>query len=119
MVFHFIRADVQSGGQGAFMAVKRYQIFVDGKFVDAHSQKTFEAINPANREVLGIFANADDADVDRAVRAARAAFDSGAWPGKTHQERGHILIALAEKIRSRASELAHLECLNSGKPIVE
>jgi betaine-aldehyde dehydrogenase len=101
------------------MSVRQYKLFIDGAFVDSHSKQTFEAINPANQEVMGIFPAADEVDVDRAVQAARRAFDSGAWPGKTHQERGRILLRLAEKIRSRAEELAHLECLNSGKPIVE
>src|SRR5262245_21987115 len=101
------------------MAVKKYQLFINGKFVDAQSGKTFEAINPANQEVLGTFQEANAADVDRAVQAARECFDSGAWPGKTHQERGRILLKLADIVRKRSDELARLECLNSGKPIVE
>jgi len=101
------------------MSVKHYKLFIDGSFVDSHSTKTFEALNPANQEVLGIFPDADEVDVDRAVKAARKCFDSGEWPGKTHAERGRVLLRLAEKIRSRSEELARLECLNSGKPIVE
>lgn len=109
---------VQQIIKGVFMA-KTYQLYINGEFVKSHSSKTFEALNPANREVMGVFPEADEHDVDRAVKAARAAFDSGAWPGKTAQERGRILLRLAEHIRTRASELARLECLNSGKPIVE
>ncbi len=101
------------------MSVKHYKLYIDGTFVDSHSKKTFEALNPANQEVVGIFPDADEVDVDRAVKAARKAFDSGDWPGKTHAERGRILLRLAEKIRSRSEELARIECLNSGKPIVE
>lgn len=101
------------------MSVKQYQLYINGEFVDSHSGRTFEAINPANQEVLGVCPQADATDVDRAVQAARQAFDSGSWPGKTHQERGRILLRLAEKIRSRSDELARLECLNTGKPIVE
>lgn len=101
------------------MSAKTYQMYINGEFVKSHSTKTFEAINPANREVLGVFPDADVEDVNRAVSAARTAFDSGAWPGKTAQERGRILLRLAETIRGRASELARLECLNSGKPIAE
>jgi betaine-aldehyde dehydrogenase len=101
------------------MAVKKYQNYVNGQYIDSHSSKTFEAINPANQEVLGVFPESDSADVDRAVQAARECFDSGAWPGKTHQERGRVLLRLAEIVRKRSDELARLECLNSGKPIVE
>jgi betaine-aldehyde dehydrogenase len=101
------------------MAAKTYKMYINGEFVDAHSKKTFEAINPANQEVLGIVPEGDVDDVNRAVAAARQCFDSGAWPGKTHQERGRILLRLAEVIRNRTEELARLECLNNGKPIAE
>src|SRR2546430_10095964 len=59
------------------------------------------------------------ADVDHAVKAARAAFDSGPWPQTSAAERGRLLYRLAEKIRANAQQLAELECRNSGKPIVE
>src|SRR3989304_10541061 len=101
------------------MSTRSYKLYINGEFVDAHSRETFEAIDPANQEVLGIFPNGDRQDVDRAVQAARKCFDSGDWPGKTAQERGRVLLRLAEVIRKRSDELAHLECLNSGKPIVE
>jgi betaine-aldehyde dehydrogenase len=101
------------------MSVRQYKLYIDGAFVDSHSKQTFEALNPANQEVLGVFPAADNNDVGRAVQAARRSFDSGEWPGKTNQERGRILLRLAEKVRQRSEELAKLECLNSGKPIVE
>lgn len=101
------------------MAVKKYKLYINGQFTDSKSGKTFEAINPANQEVVGVFQEASSADVDRAVAAARECFDSGSWPGKTHQERGRVLLRLAEVVRRRSDELARLECLNSGKPIVE
>jgi betaine-aldehyde dehydrogenase len=101
------------------MAAKTYKMYINGEFVEAHSKKTFEAINPANQEVLGIVPEGDRVDVNRAVAAARECFDSGAWPGKTHAERGRILLKLADVIRNRTEELARLECLNNGKPIVE
>src|SRR5262245_39069370 len=101
------------------MPPKQYKMYINGEFVAANSKKTFEALNPATQEVLGVFPEANQKDVDRAVAAARKSFDSGEWPGKTNQERGRILLRLAETIRSRSEELARLECLNSGKPIVE
>ena len=64
------------------MAAKTYQLYINGQFAQPHSSKTFEAINPANQEVMGVFPEADNEDVNRAVKAARQCFDSGAWPGK-------------------------------------
>ena len=61
----------------------------------------------------------DESDVNRAVAAARAAFDSGPWAQTTAQERGRILFRLAERIRKETPQLAELEARNSGKPIVE
>lgn len=101
------------------MPAKHYKMYINGEFVSPHSKKTFEAINPATQEVMGTFPEADQKDVDRAVASARKSFDSGEWPGKTNQERGRILLRLAEMIRSRSDELAKIECLNTGKPIVE
>ena len=101
------------------MAAKTYKLYINGEFVDGHSGKTFEVLNPANQEVVGIVPDGDREDVNRAVAAARRCFDSGEWPGKTHQERGRVLLRLAEVIRNRTSELAELESINNGKPIVE
>ena len=101
------------------MAAKSYKLYINGEFVEGHSGKTFEAINPANQEVIGVVPECDGEDVNRAVAAARKCFDSGAWPGKTHQDRGRVLLRLADVIRTRSEELANLECLNNGKPIVE
>jgi aldehyde dehydrogenase (NAD+) len=97
----------------------RGQLFIDNEFVDAVSGKTFETVNPATEEVLGVVAEADHADVDKAVRAARRAFDEGAWPAMSARERGGLLLRLAELIRANAEELARLESMDNGKPIGE
>jgi acyl-CoA reductase-like NAD-dependent aldehyde dehydrogenase len=99
--------------------VRTYQNFVNGKWESAASGKTFPVYDPSTEEVIAHVAAADAADVDRAVKAARAAFDSGSWPQTTAQDRGRILFKLAEKIRQNSAALAELECRNTGKPIVE
>ena len=95
------------------------QHFIDGRFVPSHSARRIPVINPATQEVLAEVADGDASDVEAAVAAARRAFDSGPWNAVTAQDRGRILFRLAELIREHAKELAELETLNNGKPIVE
>ncbi|MBV8890544.1 MAG: aldehyde dehydrogenase family protein, partial [Acidobacteria bacterium] len=99
--------------------VKAYQMYIDGEWLESRSGKTFPVYDPSTEEVIAQVPDANAEDVDRAVAAARAAFDRGAWSGTTAQERGRILFRLATKIRENAAMLAELECRNSGKPIVE
>lgn len=99
--------------------MKTESLYIGGTFVAPASTATVDVIDPATTEVIGRVADADASDVDRAVKAARAAFDEGAWKDVTAQERGRILFRLAEVVRARAAELAVLETRNSGKPIVE
>ncbi len=100
-------------------AVKTYQNYVNGQWVSATSGATFPVYDPSTEEVIAQVAEATPADVDKAVKAARAAFDSGPWPATTAQDRGRILFKLADKIRQNVPMLAELECRNTGKPIVE
>ena len=95
-----------------------YQNLIDGEWVSAASGKTFDVMNPATDEVIAKVPEAGAADVDRAVKAARRAFDEG-WRDGTAQERGRILLRLAEKMRMELPRLAELETRNSGKPLVE
>jgi betaine-aldehyde dehydrogenase len=95
-----------------------YQNLVDGQWVGAASGKTFDVMNPATDEVLAKVPEAGPADVDRAVKAARAAFDGG-WRDVTAQDRGRILFRLAERMRKELPRLAEIETRNSGKPLVE
>jgi betaine-aldehyde dehydrogenase len=95
-----------------------YQNLIDGEWVSAASGKTFDVMNPATDEVIAKVPEAGTSDVDRAVKAARRAFDEG-WRDVTAQERGRILLRLAEKMRKELPRLAELETRNSGKPLVE
>jgi len=98
--------------------MKAYSMLIDGEWVGATSGKTFNVINPATTEVIARVPDAGPADVDRAVQAARRAFE-GPWRETTAQERGRILLRLAEKTRRELPRLAELETTNSGKPLAE
>jgi betaine-aldehyde dehydrogenase len=98
--------------------VETYAMLIDGESVPAAAGGTFDVMNPATGEVMARVPDAQSADVDRAVQAARRAFDEG-WRDVTAQERGRILFRLAEKARAETKRLAHLETLNSGKPLAE
>jgi len=100
-------------------SVRTYQNYVSGQWVGSASGETFPVYDPASEEVIAQVASSDAADVDKAVKAARAAFDSGPWASTTAQDRGRILFKLAERVRQNAAQLAELECRNTGKPIVE
>ena len=100
-------------------AVKTYQNYVNGQWVSAAGGATFPVYDPSTEEVIAQVAEATAADVDKAVKAARAAFDSGPWSATTAQDRGRLLFKLADKIRQNQPMLAELESRNTGKPIVE
>jgi len=93
------------------------QAFINGKYIDATSGKTFDCINPANGQVLTKVAACDSADVDKAVKAARASFESGVWSQADPIERKKILLKFADLIEQHRMELALLETLDMGKPI--
>ncbi len=99
--------------------MKRYQMYINGKFVNARRGGFFPVYDPSTEEVIAEVPDADAQDVDDAVAAARAAFDSGPWSQSTPQDRGRVLFRIAEKLRAETALLAELETRNSGKPIVE
>jgi betaine-aldehyde dehydrogenase len=100
-------------------SIRRYQLYINGEFVESASKKYFPVVEPSTEEVMAEVPEANEKDVNSAVAAAKVAFDSGAWPQTTAQDRGRILFKLAERIRKGAAQLAELEARNSGKPIVE
>src|SRR5947207_1837071 len=94
-------------------------MYINGEWVDSKSSKTFPVYDPATEEVIAQVPDATADDVNRAVAAAKAAFEDGPWATTTAQERGRVLFRLADKIRANQPALAELECRNTGKPIVE
>jgi len=81
-----------------------------------HFGKTFPTINPSTGEVITQVAESDAPDVDKAVAAARAAFDKGPWRKMSAAQRGNLMNKLADLIERHADELAQLEALDNGKP---
>jgi betaine-aldehyde dehydrogenase len=99
--------------------MQTYRHYIDGGFVESAGSEMLDILDPSSETVIGRAAVGSAADVDRAVRAARTAFDSGPWKETTAQDRGRILFKLAQIVRDRLDELAELETRNTGKPIVE
>src|SRR6266496_1740609 len=94
-------------------------LFINGEFVPPISGKRFATTNPATGETLAEVAEAGTEDLDRAVAAARAAFESGPWAQMKPRQRGRILMRAAELLLSRAEEFGRVETLDNGKPIFE
>src|ERR1700719_3289696 len=93
------------------------KLLINGQWVNSASGKTFPTINPSTGEIITQVAEADAADVDKAVTAARAGFETGAWRRKmTASQRGAMINRLADLIEKHADELAQLEALDNGKP---
>src|ERR1700674_4895806 len=96
---------------------KTQKILINGKWVEAASGKTFPTFNPATGEVLSRVAEGDKEDIDRAVKAARAAFETGPWSKITPSERGRMIWKIGDLIEKHLEEFAQLESLDNGKPL--
>jgi phenylacetaldehyde dehydrogenase len=96
---------------------KNRKMLINGQWVEAASGKTFPTYNPATGEVLARVAEGDREDIDRAVKAARAAFDAGPWSKMTPSERGRLIWKLGDLLEQNLSEFAELEMLDNGKPL--
>jgi acyl-CoA reductase-like NAD-dependent aldehyde dehydrogenase len=102
-----------------FVNASLRRMLIDGQWVEAASGRTFETPNPATGEVLARVAEGDKEDIDRAVRAARRAFDDGRWARSDPRARQGLLFRIADLIEQHAEELAQLETLDNGKPLAE
>src|ERR1700747_3111816 len=96
---------------------KKQKMLINGKWVDSASGKTFPTYNPATGQVLANVAEGDREDIDRAVKAARAAFETGPWSKTSPAARGKMIWKLADLIEKHLEEFAQLESLDNGKPL--
>ncbi|HLK11476.1 MAG TPA: aldehyde dehydrogenase family protein [Candidatus Binatia bacterium] len=97
--------------------MEEYRLYVDGAFCDAGSGRTVESINPATEEPWARVARAGREDTQRAIRAARRAFDEGPWPRMSQADRARILNQIADGLQARAQEIAVIETKDSGGTI--
>ncbi|MDQ3934507.1 MAG: aldehyde dehydrogenase family protein [Actinomycetota bacterium] len=97
--------------------IDRDRLFVGGEWVEPHGSGRFEVIDATTEQVMGSVPAGDAEDLDRAVRAARQAFDSGPWPGMSPYERGAICEAVAAKLAERSEEIAALVSREVGMPL--
>ncbi len=103
-------------GSPATPAAKPKLLLIDGRRVSSASGRTFESLNPATEQVIATIAEGNEIDVDRAVAAARRAFE-GPWRTMRAAERGHVLLKWADLLKKHVDEIAELESLDAGKPI--
>ncbi|EUJ24107.1 NADP-dependent aldehyde dehydrogenase [Listeria grandensis FSL F6-0971] len=101
-----------------FLSVPQ-KLFINGTWVDSISGKNFETLDPATGETITLAAEAGEADIDLAVKAARHAFEIGEWSKLSGIERGNLINKLADLMEENKEELAQLDSLDNGKPIQE
>lgn len=106
-------------GAGVATETLPTRLFINGEPLDAAEGRTHDVINPATEEVIASVAAAGEQDVDRAVRSARATFESDKWRKMSARQRGEAVYRLGELILKNKEELARLETLNNGKPVFE
>jgi aldehyde dehydrogenase (NAD+) len=110
-------ASVMSPARESQAAVSATKLLINNRWVPSESGKTFATVNPSTGEEICQIAEADAGDVEKAVQAARAAFERGAWRKMPASERGRLLHRLADLIEKNGDQLAHLESLDNGKPV--
>ena len=93
------------------------QMYVDGQWVESATGRRFDTVDPATEQVITTVPHSDAEDVERAVRAARRAFEDGPWPAMTLAERQRMIWRIAEGITARADQFAELESIDNGKSV--
>ncbi len=101
----------------AEFVARKHKMLINGKWVEAASGKTFATFDPSTGEVLSQVAEGDREDIDRAVKSARAAFETGPWSKMTVSERGRLIWKIADLIEENLEEFAEIESLDNGKPL--
>lgn len=114
-----LTVDSRLGAAASDFIATKHRMLIDGQFVAAQSGKTFAVYNPATGSEITQVPEADAADIDRAVKAARRAFDAGPWPRMSPSERGQLLWKLADLLEQHAEEFAEIESIDNGKPVTE
>src|SRR5579885_3687356 len=112
-----IALDPRLDKKAADFIAQKHRMYIDGKWVAAASGKTFPVYNPATGEVMAQVAEGDKEDINRAVAAARKAFEGGPWRKMTPSQRGRLITKLAELLEAHSEEFAQLESLDNGKPL--
>src|SRR5437762_9341393 len=97
--------------------MQEYRLYIDGEFCDAEGAKTAESINPATEEPWARIARASRKDTQRAIAAARRAFDEGPWPRTSPADRKKVLNQIADGLEARSQEIAAVETQDSGGTI--
>jgi phenylacetaldehyde dehydrogenase len=105
------------GPKAAAFLGRKHRLLIDGKWVPAVSGKAFDTYDPGTGRVIARVAEGDAADIDKAVTAARKAFDGGPWGKLTPSDRGRMIWKIADLMESNAEEFAELESLNNGMPL--
>jgi phenylacetaldehyde dehydrogenase len=108
---------VQMNDNVARFVARKHKLLINGKWVEAASGETFKSYDPSTGEVLAHIAAGDREDIDRAVKAARAAFETGPWSKVSPAERGKMIWRLADLIEKNLEEFAQIESLDNGKPL--
>ncbi|CAH9120181.1 unnamed protein product [Cuscuta epithymum] len=101
------------------VSVEHTQLLINGQFVDSASGKTFPTLDPRTGEVIAHVAEGETEDINRAVSAARKAFDEGPWPKMTAYERSKVMLRCADLIEKHKDEIAALETWDNGKPFLQ
>jgi aldehyde dehydrogenase (NAD+) len=109
-------ATVMPSTKSSPVAISATKLLIDNRWIPSESGRTFATVNPSTGEEICQISESDAADVDRAVKSARAAFEHGPWRKMPASERGRLLFRLADLIEKHADELAGLEALDNGKP---
>src|SRR5579862_1962744 len=112
-----IALDPRLGPKTAQFLNQPVKHLIDGKLVEAASGRYFDVLNPATGLLTAVVAEADAEDVNRAVAAARRAFDDGVWAKVSPSQKGRMLWKLAELLEQHSEEFAELESIDNGKPV--
>jgi acyl-CoA reductase-like NAD-dependent aldehyde dehydrogenase len=120
-IIRALRSDRTAGyrrdGKGDLLTTRDYQLYIDGQFVEGSEGERYIRRNPSDGQAVSSFISATNQDVDRAIAAARSAFDKGAWSGQTIKQRAHALNQVLDYLGSMATDLATYEYQDNGATI--